>query len=91
MPIKTTTITVKQSFCPECTFKVDLFSGMNEPRLSVEHVKYVLCRWADITGMNFSKMPKVDHSQDPGNEGYRVIEVENPIDNRGKVTFVWEM
>ena len=91
MSIKNHKITVKQNFCAEVEFTTTLFSRSDAACYQPEHVKHVLNAWRDITGLNFDKMPRVDRSAEPGNEGYRVIVVENPIDNRSKVTFVWEI
>lgn len=51
----------------------------------------VLKDWSSVTGLAFYRMPFKDYSDEPGNEGYRIVEVEHPLDNRASVRFVWEI
>lgn len=82
----TTEITVRNGFATDVKFGLNFWKDDK-----ASQVEDVLRAWTQVTGLAFSRMPREDFSGDvtPGNEGFRVIVVEHPLDNRSKVQFTW--
>jgi hypothetical protein len=85
------TITVSNGFNPDATFEIDLcsFYFQTPEKVRSDHINEVITAWSKITGLEFTKTPRKDHSHLAGNENVEVIEVESPLMNRSNTIFMW--